>query len=153
MKKLKFMLLILTISLSAMAQEKDEEGAEKQAVVPSAVKAAFQKDYPGITNVTWDAEDADFEAGFKKGDIDVSALYDKTGHLKETETGIKTSELPQTVQDYIHKNYSTYQLVEAAKIMTDKKVTTYEAEVGKGGKTWDVMFDANGKFLKQAEGD
>ncbi|MCY7410003.1 MAG: hypothetical protein LH473_07005, partial [Chitinophagales bacterium] len=119
MKKLKIMMLIAFFSTSAMAQEKNAKGAETTPVVPSIIKAALQRDYPGITNVTWDAEDNDFEAAFKKNDNDMSALYDKTGHRKETETAIKTNQLPQAAQDYIHKNYSSYQLVEAAKIVTD----------------------------------
>ena len=153
MKKLKFMALIFLFSGAAMAQTKDEEGAEKQAVVPSVVKTAFQKDYPGITTVTWDEEDADYEAGFKKDGIDMSAVYDKTGHRKTVEAGIKSTQLPQAAMDYFNKNYNGYKLAEAAKIVTDKNVITYEIEVGKGGKFWDLIFDSNGKFLKQEEGD
>ena len=44
-------------------------------------------------------------------------------------------------------------ITEAAKITTDKNEVTYEAEVGKDGKSWDVLFNEKGKFLKQEEGD
>ena len=47
--------------------------------------------------------------------------------------------------DYIGKNYAGQKIKEAAKIVDSKKVTTYEAEVKEG----DLIFDANGKFLKK----
>ena len=43
MKKLKIMMLIALFSTGAMAQEKNAEGAEKTAVVPSIVMAADRK--------------------------------------------------------------------------------------------------------------
>ena len=152
MKHLKILAILFLFSSVAMAQTKDEEGSKTKTTVPAAAMTAFQKDYPGIT-AKWDEEDADYEASFKKGGIDMSAVYDKTGHRKSTETTVKSSEMPQAAMDYYNKNYSGYKLSETAKIVTDKNVTTYELQVGKGGKFYDLVFDANGKFLSKEEGD
>ena len=48
---------------------------------------------------------------------------------------------------YIKTNYPKSKITEAAKITDDKNVVTYEAEIGKDGKSYDVLFDASGKTL------
>ncbi len=159
MKKLFFALLIGLFSTALMAQnaatkEKDEKEEKKTKVtVPAAVKDAFAKEFPTVKKVSWDAEDGGFEAEFSLNGTDESATYDKTGHRKEVEVDIKTTELPAAAQEYVKAHYAAYKLVEAAKITNDKNVVTYEAEIGKDGKKWDVLFDATGKFIKQVEGD
>ena len=61
----------------------------------------------------------------------MSCLFDASGNLLETESGIETSDLPKAAADYIGKNYAGQKIKEAAKIVDSKKVTTYEAEVKK----------------------
>jgi hypothetical protein len=151
MKKIIIAILIGFVGAYAMAQENEKE--EKQVNVPAAVKQNFTKDYPNVQVVTWKTEDNDFEAEFKLNDMDCSANYDKSGHRKEFEATIKNEQLPKAALDYIDKNYTDYKLVEAAKITNDKNEVTYEAEVGLNGKSMDLMFDANGKFLNKEEGD
>jgi hypothetical protein len=154
MNKLIIVLMISSLSISAIAQKTEkEEKNEKQPEVPASVKQAFAKDYPNVKNATWDAEGKEFEAEFKLNGVDCSANYDKTGHRTEVETTIKGTELPKAALDYIGKNYSTYKLKEAAKITNDKNVVSYEAEVELNGKSIDLVFDTNGKFLKKEEGD
>ena len=61
MKKLLMMATLATsISLVACAQKLD---ASK---VPAGVKAAFTKQYPGVT-AKWEKEDGKYEASFKQG--------------------------------------------------------------------------------------
>ena len=62
-------------------------------------------------------------------------------------------EFQAIVLEYVKSHYAAYKLVEGAKITNDKNVVTYEAEIGKDGKKWDVLFDASGKFIKQQQGD
>jgi hypothetical protein len=150
MNKLVVVLLYSLLSITAIAQKtekKDEK--EKQPEVPASVAQAFAKDYPDVKVVTWGAEGKDFEADFQLNSVECSANYDKTGHRTEFEATIKSTELPKSALDYINKNYSAYKLIEAAKITDDKNAVSYEAEVSLNGKSMDLVFDANGKFLKK----
>ena len=98
-------------------------------------------------------EDGGYEAEFKIKGSDASVVYDKKGHRKALELAIKTVELPANILEYLKKNYATNKITEAAKITDDKNVVTYEAEIGKDGKSYDVLFDFNGNFIKIVKGD
>src|ERR1700749_2365602 len=112
--------------------------AQKGITPPAAAKAAFQKAYPGITEVKWEKEDGAYEANFKQNGTGMSAIYDANGVLKETETTIKISELPAAVADYVKTHYKGAPIKEAAKVTKANGTVNYEAEVNKK----DVIFDA-----------
>ena len=111
---------------------------------PEAVKKSFAKLFPGITP-KWEKENADYEANFKKDGKEMSAVLGADGVLKETETSIAVNELPQSVRDYVVKQYKNAVIKEAAKITKADGTVNYEAEVNHK----DVIFDADGKFLKE----
>jgi hypothetical protein len=141
MKKLMMMsALVAAIGFSACAQKLD---ASK---VPAAVKAAFAKQYPGITT-KWEKEDGKFEAGFKQNGNTMSALFEANGTMTESEMDIKVADLPATVLAYVKDHYKGKTIKEGAKITKADGTVNYEAEVD--GK--DVIFDSNGKFLKEAK--
>lgn len=141
MKKLLTMsALFATIGFAACAQKLD---ASK---VPAPVKAAFAKQYPGIT-AAWEKEDGKYEVNFKQNGNTMSALYEASGTLTETEMDIKVSDLPATVQAYVKEHYKGKAVKEAAKITKADGTVNYEAEVS--GK--DVIFNAAGKFIKEAK--
>lgn len=141
MKKLMMMsALVAAIGFSACGQKLD---ASK---VPAAVKAAFAKQYPGITT-KWEKEDGKFEAGFKQNGNTMSALFEANGTMTESEMDIKVSDLPATVLAYVKDHYKGKTIKEGAKITKADGTVNYEAEVD--GK--DVIFDSNGKFLKEVK--
>ena len=114
--------------------------------VPAAVTTAFEKSFPNTTVKKWYKEDGGYEANFTKDSKSMSATYDANGTWKETETDIKIAELPASVVDYIKTNYKGAGIKEAAVIETANG-RMYEAEV----KGKDLLFDMDGKFLKQEE--
>jgi len=114
--------------------------------VPAAVTTAFEKSFPNTVVKKWDKEDGGYEANFTKDSKSMSATYDANGTWKETETDIKIAELPASVVDYIKTNYKGAGIKEAAVIETANG-RMYEAEV----KGKDLLFDMDGKFLKQEE--
>ena len=77
----------------------------------------------------------------------MSATFDATGKWLETETDIKVSELPKAVLDYVKTNYKGASIKEAAVISNPTSSKMYEAEV----KGKDLLFDENGKFLKEEQ--
>ena len=149
-----FALLFAFAVQSAFAQtsENKNENKEKQVNVPMVVKENFAKEYPG-KKAKWGAEDGGYEAEFKINGTDASAVYTPSGHRKSFEAAIKLTEVPAVALEYVKKNYPTHKITESAKITDDKNTITYEIEVGKDGKSWDVIFDATGKFIKQELGD
>jgi hypothetical protein len=112
--------------------------------VPAPVKEAFAKSFPNTTVKKWDKEDGNYEANFTANGKTMSATFDATGNLKETETGIKVSDLPAPVAEYVKKNYKDAAIKEAS-IVERGKEKMYEAEV----KGKDLLFDMQGQFLKE----
>ena len=118
--------------------------------VPDVVKTALAKKYPAATKVSWEKENGNFEAnwGGRSGE-DNSAQFSPAGVFVEYEMAIAVSDLPAAVAGYVKKHYNGASIKEAGKITSANGTVTYEAEV----KGKDVIFDANGAFVKESEGD
>ena len=144
MKKL-MMIALLGLMVSQVSAQKI-----KESEVPKVVKDAFMKAYPAAKDVKWDKEDGSFEASFDHNKKDMSVVLDEAGMVKEIETEIAKSELPKAALEVLKKDYADYKIEETAKIVS-KGITTYEAEVEKGEKTFELIFDSNGKLLKKTE--
>ena len=130
--------MIIPISFVANAQKLD---ASK---VPTSVKASFTKQYPNVT-AKWEKEDGKYEASFKQGSNNMSAMFEVNGTFTESEMDIKVVDLPASVLAYVKQYYKGKKIKEGAKITKADGTVNYEAEVG--GK--DLIFDADGKFLKE----
>ena len=141
MKKLFGLLFIgAVVSLTACAQKMDA------AKVPSPVKESFSKQFPGAT-AKWEKEEAKYEAVFKHQGHEMSALFDANGTMEESEMEIQVSELPAAVTNYVKTNHSGATIKEAAKLTKANGEVQYEAEV----KGKDLIFDANGNFVKEVK--
>ncbi len=132
--------LAVSFGLTACAQKLE---ASK---VPAAVKSSFEKQYPGI-KAKWEKENGKYEANFKQDGNTMSALFESNGTINEREMDIKVNELPATVLAYIKEHYKGKTIKEGARITKADGTINYEAEVA--GK--DVIFDANGKFIREAK--
>lgn len=122
----------------------------KEADVPSAVKEAFVKKYPGA-KAEWEKEGSDYEAEFKLDKVETSAVFAANGTFKEVEQEIKISELPKSVSEYCTKNFVGYKLDEATKITDSTGKVWYEVEMEKGKEEIDAVFDDQGNFIKRSE--
>lgn len=122
------------------------QSKEKKLNAPDMVKQAFAKNFPGAI-AKWEKEGAGYEANFKTAGHEMSAVFDANGTMTESETEITVSELPSTVLTYVKTNYKGVKINEAAKITKSNGEMNYEAEV----KGKDLIFDANGKFLKEVK--
>ncbi len=111
---------------------------------PIPVKSAFTKNFPGATGAKWEREKDGYEVNFIQNSLKMAAVFTPDGSLKETETTIKPTQLPAAATAYITQNYAGAGIKEAAKLTLAGGETQYEAEV----KSKDLIFDANGKFLK-----
>lgn len=122
----------------------------KEAEVPSKVKEAFTKKYPGAKVEKWEKENADYEAEFELNDVESSVVIDAGGNFKETEQEIKSSELPKGITDYCAENFADYKLDEAARITDASGKVTFEAEMKKGKEHFDAIFDDKCNFIKKS---
>ena len=134
-------LTFITLSFFSAGAQKIE-GSK----VPTPVKFSFSKKYPDITP-KWEKEKDNYEANFKQNGQAMSIIIDPNGNIIETETDIKLTELPSPVLVYIKEHYKGKAIKEGAKIIKPDGTITYEAEV----LGMDLIFDANGKFIKQAK--
>ncbi len=132
-------MLFVTISFAQKIQKKN---------VPENVKSTFQKKYPTATDVKWDKEGENYEASFDLNKTDNSVLIDAQGNIVETEVEIELTQLPKDILDYVKTHYAGKQAKESAKITDAKGTVTYEVEI----KGMDLIFDNNGKFIKEIKG-
>lgn len=142
MKKVAIVLAtVLTIAVQVHAQE--IEGRD----VPVNAKNSFVKKYSG-KNARWEKEGDKYEATFKKGGKEISILIDAEGNIVETETEISKKDLPPAILATLMKDYTGYEIEEAAQIDANA-ATTYEVEVEVGEETFDLIFNTKGKLLKK----
>ena len=123
----------LGITISACAQKN----------IPTVVKNAFAKEYPGV-KAKWDKEGDKYEAGFKMKESTMSVLYNAKGMAEETEMDMKADMLPAAVKATLAKDYKNMKIAEAAKITKADGTVMYEAEI----KGKDYLFTPEGKFIK-----
>lgn len=97
MKHLFILILILLLTGNVLtAQERSVQTASTTAVVPEAVKATFEKEFPGI-QARWDADDKNFKATYadpktnSKGII----IYDSSGQVIRRDTEVAAPKNPE----------------------------------------------------------
>ena len=120
----------------------------KESEVPAAVKAAFAKAHPAAKEVKWEKEDGSFEVSFDQDKKEMSEVLDASGAILEDETEMASGELSSSIKSVLAKDFAGFKITEAAKILA-KGVTTFEAEVEKGGERLELIFDIQGKLLKK----
>lgn len=137
MKQILMCAIASLLIFPAMAQLVDA------ASVPSEVKNSFAKQYPGNQG-KWELENGKYEVSFKQGDNNMSMLIEPNGSIAQTEMEIKVADLPSAAKAYVKQYYRKY-IDQASKITMADGTINYEAEVA----GVDVLFDTNGKFLKE----
>ena len=137
--------LLYSVILPSFLFAQNSKTESQEVTVPTATKAAFVKAFPGSSNVKWEKEGKDYEVNFLQNANKMSAVYDKSGALKETELIIPNEQLPPAITAWVNEHYKGSKISEAAKITKANGTVNYEAEVNKK----DLVFDASGKFIKE----
>ncbi|OIR07633.1 hypothetical protein GALL_102960 [mine drainage metagenome] len=138
MKKISFIFLLLIV-FNLHAQNK--------STIPEVVKTSFAKIFSNSTNVKWGKEDKNYEADFMQDGKKMSALFDASGKLKETERSITINELPAKAIPYFNQHYKNVAIKETAKITKASGEINFEI----GTKGEDILFDATGNFIKEVK--
>ncbi|MGB9745501.1 MAG: hypothetical protein ACPLXM_01035 [Bacteroidales bacterium] len=66
----------------------------------------------------------------------------------QTKTVVKTDDLLAPIKEYVAKNYVGFTIKEASKVEANAMVT-YEVVIEKGAMKHTLVFDKDGKFVKQ----
>ncbi|MFC1730078.1 PepSY-like domain-containing protein [candidate division KSB1 bacterium] len=144
MKNCSFLILVaFAISFTACSQVK----------VPAVVKTAFDKEFQAAKKVTWEQEeDGYWEAVFKMEGKKMSVTYDAEGNWLETETMIKTSELPENLVNVILTEYEGFEIDEVESLETPD-FSGYEVEIekedGKEEIEMEFMISHDGQIVKK----
>ena len=118
--------------------------AVKKTEIPSLVKTAFAKMYPGIAAAMWSKEINQYRARFSTGTYKGSVVFASTGKWTEREIAIPVSALPVKVKKYMQVYYKKEKLTGAAKIIKASGELIFEAEI----KGQDLYFTKDGDFIK-----
>lgn len=133
------LLAVIGTSLSASCQLK----------VTDAAKKAFATMFPTATNVKWENENAtEYEANFKLNNVAVSANFKHDGTWVETETTIKTKELPAAVTNAINTKYPGAAYTRAEKIEKPGGKVLYETVIKMNGKNKEIEINSDGSFAE-----
>jgi hypothetical protein len=123
--------------------------ASCQLKVTEAAKKEFVAMFPTATNVKWGTESKDeYEAEFKLNNTNVSANFKHDGTWVETETTIKTSELPAAVTNAINTKYPGAVYTRAEKIEKPGGKILYEAVINVNGKKREMEVNSDGSFAE-----
>ena len=124
--------------------------ANAQVKVPAAVSNAFKTKFATATDIKWGKENKnEYEADFKLDGKKYSANFLTDGTWKETEAQIATAQLPTAVTAAYKSKHAIAAIKMVAKIETSAGKTKYEIEYKDGAKTKEVLFDENGKAVKE----
>ncbi len=155
MKKIAFTIAFLcSCFIQAQTVEKPN-GVEP----PVQVIKVFEKDFPKVKPVwrkEFDGEDNDqlsYEADFMINDTSMTAVYNALGQFKVLQIGMKETDIPAKIKEYMAKNYPKNNIKRAAKMMTNENKVTYEIGITINGKWVDAVFNKEGDFLEMVEKD
>lgn len=116
---------------------------------PAKVRAAFAKDYPGATAVSWSKYRGDWTVTFNNGLARSVAVYHANGQRKDTRTLVQKTQLPKIILDDIFKRRPNAQLgdivkIEAPQVIKDIfRIKTIEA-----GTPRFTFYNTEGKEVK-----
>jgi Putative beta-lactamase-inhibitor-like, PepSY-like len=149
MKKFLLPLFVFTSSTFVFAQKISTDN------VPPAATSAFAAKFPKATAVTWEMDYENYEADFKLEKIEMAAKFDKEGKWLETETPIKSTELPKAAKDAIKNEYgelSELKLTDCEKLESPSGIS-YEVTVSKGENHYDLEISDKGNIHKKEKAE
>lgn len=116
---------------------------------PAKVRAAFQRDYPNASNISWSKYRGDWAASFGNGLYRSTAIYHANGDRRDTRTLITRNEMPRNVLDGIFKNRPATSLENIIKIEAPNTVNTiFRIKDIIQGKPEYFYFNSDGNLVK-----
>jgi hypothetical protein len=146
------LVVVLCGPASAPAQETEQKIACKE--VPAPVRAAFAKTYPKATikGCATELEEGKtaYEITSTEGKTGRDVLYYPDGKLIVVEETIAQGGLPEPVRQAVRKSFPGGSISLSEKVTRDASVA-YEFHLKHKGKSWQVVFDPDGKEVRREE--
>jgi len=141
--------------------------------VPALVQVTFATRFPTVKTLTWEKESQPvkqvyeyethndfgardaflteemYEASFRLNGRQMSVVITPAGVIQETETTLTIKQLPPAILASLARDFTAYQVREAATINKADGSTVYEAELALAGKKQDVLFTADGRLASR----
>jgi hypothetical protein len=145
-------LVVFLVGASSVSAQEQEISCDD---VPRAVRAAFEKAYPKAT-VNACAEEVEagktvYEIASREGGTGRDVLFEADGGLILVEETVAVGDVPDPVQQAVHKMYPNSVITLAEKIMRDATVL-YEFRVKDRGGLEEIVFDGSGKEVERSSG-
>jgi hypothetical protein len=116
---------------------------------PARVRAAFQKDYPNATNISWSKYRGNWTSTFRNGSFLSTALYHANGERRDTRTLVTKNEIPRNVLDSIFNRRRGTWLEDIIKIETPGTINDiFRIKDIIQGKSEYFFYDNGGKLVK-----
>jgi len=123
MKKLTMIFSVLAIMAGTSAFANSGEKVSK------TVQTAFQKNFSGAVNVTWDVSDEFYFASFELNGKKTDAAYNEKGELLGYSKRIGLSDLPLSISESLKKGYPGYAILNTVTEIEYEGQTFYYATV------------------------
>jgi len=116
---------------------------------PAKVRAAFQRDYPGTSNVSWSKYRGDWTASFGNGSYRSTALYHANGERRDTRTPVTRNGMPGNIFESIFKSHPGTSLENIIKIEVPNIATDiFRIKDIVGGKPNYFYYNSDGQLVK-----
>jgi hypothetical protein len=143
MKKILILGAILLCGAAGAQQLKADE-------VPSSVRKAFEKLYPGAAVTNWNRGKMDFyEAQFTRKGQRAVATFEGNGLLQRTEEGIAPDQVPDKIRKHAQSLYPDFHITGYARVTTPDEKELYEIELDNGKTTRSLIYDRNNDYLRE----
>jgi len=146
-------LVVFLVGASSVSAQEQEISCDD---VPRAVRAAFEKAYPKATINTCaqevEAGKIVYEIASKEGETGRDVLFEADGGLILVEETVALGNVPDPVQQALHKEYPDGVIMLAEKIMRGATVL-YEFRVKDRDSLEEVVFDGSGKEVEHKSGE
>ena len=145
-------LVVFLVGASSVSAQEQEISCDD---VPRAVRAAFEKAYPKAA-VNACAEEVEggetvYEIASREGGTGRDVLFEADGGLILVEETVAVGDVPDPVQQAVHKMYPDGVITLAEKIMRDATVL-YEFRVKDQDSLEEIVFDGSGKEVERSSG-
>lgn len=139
-----------------MKKSKVKKQASKERVFPGdEVLIMFKEMFPETPLETvewsWEVPYKIYEAEFSQDGRDYEVEILITGTPLLVEISIEADELPEIVRKSMREKYPNQSIDEVERVEYSNGLVMYEIELEKGGKSYEVLYREDGKFVGEAE--
>lgn len=138
MKKLAF---TIVVSICILACER--------AKVPQKIQESFTAKVPVAADIVWTIEGDIYQVDYMLSSKHTTAYYDEQGQWLETETELAVDELPHNVLQTLQTKMGEYTILDIELVETREGELLYEVDLQKDNKTYDILFNKDGKILRK----